>query len=432
MKKILSIILVFSLPIPAYAVVKPAKQDKKQDSPSSKPMQRARAVLDRHSQCLATGKGKKCSKDKFLALQVIRNFVKGNKKEAKAGLRAFLRRNWECWRPVLEVMAVLGVAGGAAGLGALLGSMGEGVADVMSAAGTLGVMAGGAATVALVSVHKKMEKQEQPKRTFGQKLKKLLKCMLIIGVELAIVLAIVFVIRALAAKAAKERAQTSEQIDSPAYLEEKFHEARAANKSLDTVIIPENGYTFLIQAIRKKMIDLINTLIDEGADLNKADKNGDTPLHWAIKTKNKEVAQLLLDKKANPNKTNNKMETPLKLAVQNNLKELVILLLEKKANPDTSRPLHLAVKNKNEEIALLLLENKANPNERDASQMTPLMIAAAIGRDPMIHLLLKHGADKEMENSAHLQAWEIAQEAFGKYIWLPDDRQKLMDALKPR
>ena len=60
--------------------------------------------------------------------------------------------------------------------------------------------------------------------------------------------------------------------------------------------------------------DVVKTLIDRGADLNKADKYGWTPLHNAVMCQRNKIIKLLIDRGADPDRKDSKGRTPQKLA----------------------------------------------------------------------------------------------------------------------
>ncbi len=68
--------------------------------------------------------------------------------------------------------------------------------------------------------------------------------------------------------------------------------------------------------------------------------------------------------------------------------------------PEGISPLVIAVTQNDRGGAELLLKNKANPNIRTEFEMTPLMIAAQNAKPEMVRLLLRYGADPRKENIA--------------------------------
>lgn len=77
-----------------------------------------------------------------------------------------------------------------------------------------------------------------------------------------------------------------------------------------------NKVDLLLKAIQNKEIDpqLINVLIEHGADLNKQDSRGNAPIHAAIKAQRDSIANALIANGADLNLINANGDTPLHLA----------------------------------------------------------------------------------------------------------------------
>ena len=109
--------------------------------------------------------------------------------------------------------------------------------------------------------------------------------------------------------------------------------------------------------------------------------------------------------------------TPLGLACFFGAPAAVRRLLDKGAdveavsrNAITVQPLHAAVAGRNIEAVRLLLEHGAPVNARQQVGYTPLMGAAAAGRDDIADLLLARGADTTLTNDEGKTAAAIARE----------------------
>lgn len=92
--------------------------------------------------------------------------------------------------------------------------------------------------------------------------------------------------------------------------------------------------------------------------------------------------------------------TPLGLAAFFGQPAVVRLLLDRGADVSAVarnymkvQALHAAVAGRHAEAVRLLLDRGADPNARQQVGYTPLMGAAAAGRDDLVDLLLRHGAD---------------------------------------
>lgn len=128
----------------------------------------------------------------------------------------------------------------------------------------------------------------------------------------------------------------------------------------------DSGNTALKIASKKNHFELIDYLIEQGADVNsRSTRNRSTPLHAAAYRGHYEVVQLLLKHGADISARNHNGNTPLSLAAKKNHARVVELLLQSGAS--------LEVQN-----------NKG---------ATPLIMAAAHGSLSTTQLLLDKGAD---------------------------------------
>ncbi len=173
---------------------------------------------------------------------------------------------------------------------------------------------------------------------------------------------------------------------------------------------------------------LVDLLISKGADVNAQDGNGMTPLTVAVAVNNEDMVKALLAAHADPNvgrssalnlaasrgsvplldllvahgaKLN--LTDALREAVGGNHPAAVSKLIQLKADPNAKfsngEPLIFSALN-SPELMRALLDGGANPNQRD-SQGLPLL-ARAIGNDsPVVELLLQHGADPNVQDTAH-------------------------------
>ena len=100
------------------------------------------------------------------------------------------------------------------------------------------------------------------------------------------------------------------------------------------------------------------------------------PLFRAAVGGHKEVVQILLNRGANPNKRGFCGRTPLHGAA-----------------------MQINARKGHEEVVQLLLDRRANPNNSDDSGGTPLGAAAAYGHTILVQLLLAAGADPDKKNN---------------------------------
>ena len=172
------------------------------------------------------------------------------------------------------------------------------------------------------------------------------------------------------------------------------------------------GFTFLMYAVQNHDVDLelINLLIDNGANVNYAAKNGKTILMYAIENKsNLNLLKLLIENGADINTVDKKGKNILMYSIENNNKiELVKFLIEKTANINTfdkegKNILMYAIENKNIiELLKFLIDNGANINHTDIDGKNILSRALNIKPYPSLELidnLLKLGARVNAEDS---------------------------------
>ena len=172
-------------------------------------------------------------------------------------------------------------------------------------------------------------------------------------------------------------------------------------------------------------VGMIAFLLDHGANLNQADRSGRTPLHWATIAGNREGIELLLAHGAEVNSIGPHLGwTPLQEAAAFGNKEAIQTLLAHGAEVNTLpegdySSLHAAVgdhfnefvinrvlagflsrrREPDPEIIRLLIQHGAKVNpETKYSDLTPLHMAAWLGYQNLVDVLLEHGADPNAED----------------------------------
>ena len=152
--------------------------------------------------------------------------------------------------------------------------------------------------------------------------------------------------------------------------------------------------------------EMVELLIDRGADVNARDDTLTTPLHMAS---NKETAELLIDAGADVNAKDSEGKTILYSTARNAANAsktwdmylgLVELLIARGADVNVKdhsgeTPLHVVARQYDEkkasEICELLITNGARVNEPDSKGQTPLDHALANQRTATAEVLRKHG-----------------------------------------
>lgn len=126
----------------------------------------------------------------------------------------------------------------------------------------------------------------------------------------------------------------------------------------------------LYNAIEAKNLELIQSLVNEGVDVNQVDEDGSTPLHAALREYSIETIELLLKNKANLDQVIKGKYTLLYVACFQGQIDIVRLLLKKGANVSLTdknglTPFHVAHENGHIDIEKQLIEAMLlkNPNE---------------------------------------------------------------------
>ncbi len=181
-------------------------------------------------------------------------------------------------------------------------------------------------------------------------------------------------------------------------------------KGVDINATDGDGYTPLMYAAGSGgYLEIVKLLLDKGANINTKSADGETALTWASRSwtgedRWREVLKLLLDKGADPNAKLQEGSTPLIYAVSNNDSEMVKLLIDKGANVNAKTEndwtaLMSAVKTTppRPHIVKLLIDKGANVNAKTTEGYTVLMQAVEPPVEgvsmEVVKLLLDSGAD---------------------------------------
>jgi ankyrin repeat protein len=191
----------------------------------------------------------------------------------------------------------------------------------------------------------------------------------------------------------------------------KAHDMMAITAFFDAGINPnapnvaDDGRTVLIAAAARGDLEVVNLLVQGGADVNVKDNTGYTALLHAIEARYDQVEEILLNHpKLDPSARGLNGITALASYVWRERKDAVRKLLERGADVnaqdnDGDAPLHGAAQNGNVEILDLLLAKGANPNLKNKQGGTPLMWAAVFGQESAAQRLLEGGADPALKDN---------------------------------
>jgi quinoprotein dehydrogenase-associated probable ABC transporter substrate-binding protein len=175
------------------------------------------------------------------------------------------------------------------------------------------------------------------------------------------------------------------------------------------------GYTPLLNAIRKTSPAMTRYLVEHGADVNLADRDRWTPLMTAAWMDDGDAVRLLAAHKADLRARNPAGLTPLGIAAQYGKDVAAVALIE--VGSDVNQrigsgytPLMLAVAGHADESAKALIDHGADVNARNSGGVTALMIAAAANQAGLADLLLRSGADVALKNENGKTALGIARD----------------------
>jgi len=172
------------------------------------------------------------------------------------------------------------------------------------------------------------------------------------------------------------------------------------------------SYDDFFRAVRQDNPAKIQELLNRGFDANTQDEKGQNALCIALSEETLKVAKTLIDwSQTDVNKLNATDESPLMLAALKGHLELADMLVQKGADINKTgwTPLHYAASGGHVPIIKLLLENDAYVDAESPNGTTPLMMAAMYGTPAAVNLLLQEGADAKLKNEQGLTALQFAQ-----------------------
>jgi len=142
-----------------------------------------------------------------------------------------------------------------------------------------------------------------------------------------------------------------------------------------------DGKTALYVAIKRNLVELVDALLENGADANICDNGMNSPLMLAAGKGYSHLVKKLSDNGADINKPNQQGQTALFKAVYDNKEAMVDVLLQK----------------------------KADPNIGNNDMKTPLMEACSDGHTTLVRKLLLHGANVHLKDTNDKTAFSYAR-----------------------
>ena len=172
--------------------------------------------------------------------------------------------------------------------------------------------------------------------------------------------------------------------------------ANVKNKAGETALI--------LGAAGRGPLDLVQTLLEHGADVDARTKDGLTPLAIAANLSDADLVKCLIDKGSNVNAKDNSGQTPLMYAAISGRAEFVELLLAAGANIDAkdgagNTALMHAIRQGDEDVIITLLNAGAGIQFRNKEGKTALMNAAESGSLTTVEALLNKGAKVDVRDN---------------------------------
>ncbi|XP_039365899.1 protein phosphatase 1 regulatory subunit 12C isoform X3 [Mauremys reevesii] len=221
------------------------------------------------------------------------------------------------------------------------------------------------------------------------------------------------------------------------------------------------GISALHQACIDENLEVVQFLVENGADVNQADNEGWTPLHVAASCGYKEIAQYLLAHGAQVAAVNSDGEIPLDIAEDDGMEALLREEIAKRGVDvaaakreeeelmlqdtrqwlntghidDTRHPktgasaLHVAAAKGYIEVMRLLLQAGYDPNVQDKDGWTPLHAAAHWGVEEACRLLVEHLCDMDTLNNVGQRPCDLADE---DTLSLLEELQKKQEDLRSK
>ncbi|XP_037744370.1 protein phosphatase 1 regulatory subunit 12C isoform X2 [Chelonia mydas] len=222
-----------------------------------------------------------------------------------------------------------------------------------------------------------------------------------------------------------------------------------------------DGISALHQACIDENLEVVQFLVENGANVNQADNEGWTPLHVAASCGYKEIAQYLLAHGAQVAAVNSDGEIPLDIAEDDGMEALLREEIAKRGVDvaaakreeeelmlqdtrqwlnagridDTRHPktgasaLHVAAAKGYIEVMRLLLQAGYDPNVRDKDGWTPLHAAAHWGVEEACRLLVEHLCDMDTLNNVGQRPCDLADE---DTLSLLEELQKKQEDLRSK
>jgi ankyrin repeat protein len=181
-----------------------------------------------------------------------------------------------------------------------------------------------------------------------------------------------------------------------------------------------DGSTALFVASEQDSLPIVQSLIAHGSDVNLPGRSGLTPIEAAAYMGNESIVRLLLDRGADPKNTDTTGKSPICYAVGRGYTDVARVLLDHSVSVNARYGNDLtalmwaaghedgAGSSDVADVLELLIERGARLNDQDNRGRTALMIAAALGHEKAVDVLLDHDADRRIRDRQQKTAADLA------------------------
>ncbi|KAI1824958.1 ankyrin repeat-containing domain protein [Xylaria intraflava] len=182
-----------------------------------------------------------------------------------------------------------------------------------------------------------------------------------------------------------------------------------------------DGDTPLYDACRHRNKQIIQLLLDKGADPKRKCSAGWTPLHEAAMRNNVEIMELLFNAGADHDIKNAYQSTAIVLAAEGGGADAIRLLVKKGAlanviNKTGSSALHRAAQNGHVECVKLLVEAGGDLNVQKINGTTPLHLAVLNKHHDVVKYLLERGVDVNLDSKVIGTPLKVALDYFNSDV----------------
>eukprot|EP00007_Cunea_sp_BSH-02190019_P000964 CAMPEP_0174230722 /NCGR_PEP_ID=MMETSP0417-20130205/1420_1 /TAXON_ID=242541 /ORGANISM="Mayorella sp, Strain BSH-02190019" /LENGTH=1024 /DNA_ID=CAMNT_0015308471 /DNA_START=162 /DNA_END=3236 /DNA_ORIENTATION=+ len=169
-----------------------------------------------------------------------------------------------------------------------------------------------------------------------------------------------------------------------------------------------NGTTPLHEAVQNNSLSLVRTVLGRDGTVDLLNKDDATPLLLAAAVGNPNIVEFLIEQGANVNHVAQRGDHAILQAAKAGHPHIVELLIGKKVDlnhtdEEGRTALHYAVAAGHVEIVRILLDNGAEPNVVDKHQCTPAHVAAQCSQQACLLLLIGKGAKLSEQSGDLLQ-----------------------------